>query len=427
MPLLLDEVTLDCGWWARPGQPRPTSHIHITPAKHVTSVLVGFRASVFPNQDFHSSMLVIEDFLSSPLTLLSRPSPVDKRVEMPPKKATKAAKAPGAQPQDQDLTGEYTAELKSLATQAQHDSAASSSPSYLRVVFILTLLGVASDISLMTLSPVYGGIPSAVHHARVLMVGCFLGWAGNLFFRNVLPRGVRTEHLLPVVMAYVPMAQFFLFPYSEKLGALMGPIVTEAATLGPLAVLSAAVVADELEGVKFERLPAFVADAAPGLGSWGVFKLMEMEMGRVLRKHVGEMFVFTRMGVQIVLTAFYSVLAPSKWLALAVPALLHTSILNTHVMTPPATTALNNTLLAEKWSLMERKESVTGYMSVIESLERGFRVMRCDHSLLGGQWTILQGKRVQEPIYGVFAMLEAVRLVETGEKIEDAAAEALIM
>lgn len=343
---------------------------------------------------------------------------------MPPKKSTKAVKAPGAQ---DDLTDQYTAELKSLASQAQRDSTAHSSPSYIRVIGILTLLGIASDVSLMALSPVYGGIPSAVHHAKVLMIGCFLGWAGNLFFRNVLPKSVRTENLLPVVMAYVPMAQFFLFPYSEKLGAVFGPVVTEAVTLGPLAVLSAAVVADELEGVKFEKLPAFVADAAPGLGSWGVFKLMEMEMGRVLRKHVGEMFVFTRMGVEVVLTASYSALAPSKWLALAIPALLHTSVLNTHVMTPSATAALNDTLLAEKWSLLDRKESVTGYMSVIESMERGFRVMRCDHSLLGGQWTILQGKRVQEPIYGVFAMLEAVRLVETGEKIEDAAAEALIM
>lgn len=346
---------------------------------------------------------------------------------MPPKKATKAAKAPVAQPQDQELTEQYTAELKSLASQAQHDSTDSSSPSYIRVVFILTLLGIASDASLMTLSPVYGGIPSAVHHARVVMVGCFLGWAGNLVLRHVLPSGLRTEHLLPVVMAYVPMAQFFLFGHSEKLGAVMGPIVTEAVTLGPLALLSAAVVADELEGVKFEMLPAFVADAAPGLGSWGVFKLMEMEMGRVLKKHVGEMFVFTRMGVQFFLTATYGAVAPSKWLALAIPALVHTSVWNTHVMTPSATSVLNNTLLAEKWSLLERKESITGYMSVIESLERGFRVMRCDHSLLGGQWTILQGKRVQEPIYGVFAMLEAVRLVETGEKIEDAAAEALIM
>ena len=349
---------------------------------------------------------------------------------MPPKKPTKGAKASattGGSQDGQDLTSQYTAELKSLASQAQTDASAAEGPRYGKVIFVLTLLGVASNVSLMTLSPVYGGIPSAVHHAKVLMGGTFLGWAGNLFLRNILPGGMNTDQLLPVVMAYMPLAQYFLFPQSEKLGALWGPIVTEAVTLGPLAMLSAAVAANELEGVKFEKLPAFISDAAPGLGSWGVFKLMEMEMGRMLFKRVGTMFVFTRMGVEVILAALYAALAPSKWLALAIPALLHTSVLNTHVMTPYADTALNNTLLAEKWSLLERKESVTGYMSVIESLERGFRVMRCDHSLLGGQWVVIQGKKVQEPIYGVFAMLEAVRLIETADKIEDASAEALIM
>ena len=44
--------------------------------------------------------------------------------------------------------------------------------------------------------------------------------------------------------------------------------------------------------------------------------------------------------------------------------------------------------------------------------------MRCDHSILGGIWTELppgveQSAVVKEPIYSVFTMLEAVRLVES--------------
>lgn len=41
--------------------------------------------------------------------------------------------------------------------------------------------------------------------------------------------------------------------------------------------------------------------------------------------------------------------------------------------------------------------------------------MRCDHSLLGGEWTKTPANynpRLRDPIYAVFAMLEAVRLVE---------------
>jgi hypothetical protein len=66
-------------------------------------------------------------------------------------------------------------------------------------------------------------------------------------------------------------------------------------------------------------------------------------------------------------------------------------------------------------------------VSVVVSVERGFRVMRCDHSLLGGEWVVIQGKKAAEPIYGVFVMLEAVRLVENMVPVADADAKALVM
>jgi hypothetical protein len=83
---------------------------------------------------------------------------------------------------------------------------------------------------------------------------------------------------------------------------------------------------------------------------------------------------------------------------------------------------------ANGWSLIARQESLTGYISVIESKERGFRVMRCDHSLLGGEWLKSTTKtNVREPIYGVFVMLEAVRLVEVPVSVPDNEASALVM
>ena len=58
--------------------------------------------------------------------------------------------------------------------------------------------------------------------------------------------------------------------------------------------------------------------------------------------------------------------------------------------------------------------------------------MRCDHSLLGGEWVPGVGKWpggkgneggrgvVGEPVYSVFIMLEAVRLVRPGNSKEEA-------
>lgn len=345
-----------------------------------------------------------------------------------PSKKSKAKPAAGTNT-DRDLTEQYTAELKDLATQAQvDDSIAGDLTAYLKALAVLVLLGIYSNVSQLNLSPVYGSIPASIYHVHVLVAGCFAGWAGNLALRHALPRAMSTPRLLAVVAAYVPVLQAALFPLSERLGASAGPAVTEALTLGPVAVLSAAWVADLLGDARVPRLPSFLADAAPGLGSWAVLKSAEALSGRVLGQHVGKVLVLTRVAMEAILGVVYAALAPSRIVALAVlPGLLHTALLNPHVMTPGAAAAVNGTLAADRWVLLDRKESVTGYVSVVESLERGFRVMRCDHSLLGGQWTVLQGKQVAEPIYGVFAMLEAVRLVESREKVADKDANALVM
>jgi len=61
-----------------------------------------------------------------------------------------------------------------------------------------------------------------------------------------------------------------------------------------------------------------------------------------------------------------------------------------------------------------------------------FRVMRCDHSLLGGEWLLtpqrkLRGQTERETIYSVFTMLEAVRLVNSTSQIPDSEKSALFI
>lgn len=70
------------------------------------------------------------------------------------------------------------------------------------------------------------------------------------------------------------------------------------------------------------------------------------------------------------------------------------------------------------WKILARGGSVTGYISVLENTELQSRLLRCDHSLLGGEWLLTEQRQrneawqVTEPVFGVFAMLEAVRLVQ---------------
>ncbi|PTB61502.1 hypothetical protein BBK36DRAFT_27547, partial [Trichoderma citrinoviride] len=322
----------------------------------------------------------------------------------------------------------FERELKDLAAKAKSDTRGNrllgQATLYVKAAALLTLLGIYSNASQLALSPVYGSVPAAGWHSKALMAGCFVGWAGNLALRQLL-RPLGTARLLPLVALYVPVMQCFLYSFSEALGASWGPLVTEGVTLVPLAILTAACVADELEGADLSSLPKGLGEAVPGIGSWATFKLVEHVAEKMLQRHVGTVFWYTRMGLEMLLAGCYAVFAPSRWLALAIPALVHTAMFNPHVATPAATALLNSTLAADHWLLLDRRESVTGYVSVVENTQSRMRVMRADHSLLGGDWVDWRGNQVTEPIYAVFVNLEAIRLVERERPVADSRAKAL--
>lgn len=293
---------------------------------------------------------------------------------------------------------------------------------------LLTLAALYSNVSRMSMSPVYGGIPAGILHSKGVMTACFLGWSMNLFIRRNIP--VKPTLLLPVIAAYIPMIQFFLFKASNLMGAKYGPIVTEALTVLPLILLSVSCTATILDDLDMSpgRLQ-WLTDAMPGILSFTFFKTVEYFSGSFLDRVIGSTIIYTRIGLQVVLAGLFTLVAPStKMFKFALPALLHTALFNTHGPYPYSTASLNATLGKTGWSLLERKESLTGYISIIESGQNGFRVMRCDHSLLGGEWLArFKGNVLPEPIYGVFVMLEAVRLIVTPNPIADKDAKALVM
>lgn len=124
--------------------------------------------------------------------------------------------------------------------------------------------------------------------------------------------------------------------------------------------------------------------------------------------------IVSRVGLQHLIALLYAILFPSKCLLLCLLPLVHSAFYNIHLPLPYQTSHLNSTLQAHGFSLVARRESLTGYISVLDNLRDGFRVMRCDHSLLGGEWLFSapSPSGIREPIYAVFVMLEAVRLIQ---------------
>ncbi|KAG5978892.1 hypothetical protein E4U55_005804 [Claviceps digitariae] len=323
----------------------------------------------------------------------------------------------------------FEKELKDLAEKAKSDTFSNRLLEqlglYARIFVLLSFLGIYSHVSQLNLSPVYGSIPASIWHAKLLMAGCFLGWAGNTFLRDTLP--IPTVKTLPLVAVCIPGVQHLLGTYSQSFGPQLGPVVTEVFTLLPLAILTAASVADCWQGVLLSKLPKFVADAGPGIGSWALFKFVENKVGSFLPLVTGKFMILTRLGFEILLSFGYVVLSPSKYLVYTAFPFFHTFLLNTHVQSPAATKNLMSSLMTDGWMLIERRESVTGYLSVVQSMQQGLRALRCDHSLLGGEWINHRGGPVSEPIYGVFAMLEAVRLAERVSPVADQDAKALVI
>jgi hypothetical protein len=346
--------------------------------------------------------------------------------------ASKSPEAPAQPAEEPLLTQEnFEKELKALAGKAQEETwtkwALQQSWILIQSAVLLTLAAAYSNVSLLTLSPIYGSIPSSMWHSKGVMTACFLGWSGNLFLRRQLP--VKPVKVLPLIAAYIPVMQYFLFRISGFLGAMYGPIIIEGLTFLPLLLLSVSCTATILDDLELNpgRLQ-WLSDAMPGICSYVFYKTIEYITNGWTLRVIGKGIFYSRLGLQFQLTAFYSIFAPSKLLLYALPAVLHTALFNYHVPYSYTTSSLNATMVQSGWSLLDRHESLTGYISIIESSEQGFRVMRCDHSLLGGEWLAARTRhKLAEPIYGVFVMLEAVRLIEVPEPVPDSDATALVM
>jgi hypothetical protein len=204
-------------------------------------------------------------------------------------------------------------------------------------------------------------------------------------------------------------------------------------TYYPLAFLSAAATAHLLDGVALPGYNRFLKEHGGLLVTSSLSAVLRQWFSLTVPRYMGVNILFSRVGLQFIISALYAISMPSRYLLLAVPSLLFTALFNVHAPLSHNTALLNATLQQqENYVLLDRRESLTGYISVLESTDSHYKVMRCDHSLLGGEWTWPQseGARVAEPIYVVFTMLEAVRLVlqdDGSRRKDDSDSNALLM
>ncbi|KIW16876.1 hypothetical protein PV08_04066 [Exophiala spinifera] len=285
-----------------------------------------------------------------------------------------------------------------------------------RSLQLILLASLQAAVSQLNLSPVYGAVPAALYHRYGLTVSFLVAF----LLRGYLPPWVGRA-ITPFCFS-VPAVQFVAFRFSWYLGNPLGPVLTECLTCYPLVALSVYMSLQYLDEINASSSSTSVggADAFPAMGLFALMTVLQRASKAFVASLTGPGFLKSRIGMQLLIASLYGAVLPSNIIWPSLPAVAFTMVANPHCSLSRTTEVLNNTLALYDYTLLERKESVTGYISVLEDHGRGFRVMRCDHSLLGGEWkmssppgNVASTRRVGEPIYAIFTMLEAVRLVET--------------
>ncbi|KAL9052497.1 MAG: hypothetical protein Q9162_005353 [Coniocarpon cinnabarinum] len=317
-----------------------------------------------------------------------------------------------------DTSPKQTTLKKHIPPKPHKETQPSFWPTLARSTLLLLLSGAACTISQLSLSPIYGTIPASTWHATIQVHSSL--FAGLLYY--LAPASAPfLEKCLPLHIAAVPVhLHYALVPLSSTLGPSYGPLVTEMALLMPVLLLTQLAISI--------RISSFIKDSSKFVHLVPLFILLMGQVtassARVFKFAYDYNIVFyrddplySRWALQTILTALYAVTCPSRLLVLLIPTLFFQFYSNPHAPLSHTTARLNSALSRETgFVLRDRLESKTGYLSVLESLDAGFRVLRCDHSLLGGNWLptperAADGILVPEPIYPVFTMLEAVRLM----------------
>lgn len=298
-------------------------------------------------------------------------------------------------------------------------------------VALLTLGAAISPLSRLQLTPIYGELSVSACYPTLHYVALVLG----LFILPVTC-GEHAAQFVPLfawcVVSSRRIDALRLFGL-QPLEADYGPIMAEAISSTPAISLLIFHVYNRLRTSKiFSRLSVSWQHTLSRVVIAAYYALVQRGITAFLPLHFANGHFFTsRASLYLAICVAITVLVLRKPASRrkALIGVLSISILlsSTSLLAHPLITSLptkfalrqtNGRLSPHGWKVLERGEGVTGYVSVLENSEAQYRLMRCDHSLLGGEWLLTAERKMregwtsEEPVFGVFTMLEAVRLVK---------------
>jgi hypothetical protein len=228
---------------------------------------------------------------------------------------------------------------------------------------LITLAALYSPISQLSLSPVYGTAQSGLYHRWCTLGTALVAFLCICFLQQHIPK--RIENIIPAFAFWIPTLQFFLFKYSSVLPMPYGPLITEALTYYPLLFLSVYAAGQFFSKVDLTAYNQTVAEQLPSASAYLLFTGISRTARDFIPIYMGSNVVFSRVGLQVFIAGLYGLALPTAILWPAVPALAFTMLANVHNPLQRTTDVLNNTLALHNYTLLERRESLTGYISVL--------------------------------------------------------------
>jgi hypothetical protein len=297
----------------------------------------------------------------------------------------------------------------------------------------LILLGHLNEpLNHLILSASFGGYASREHEDVLYGTSCILGFILAYTQRNRLDRDQLVSQIRVLWSFSIPLLQLLLQSTFESLGPTNGPLLLSLLSRHILILLgtynaTTFLLLSDYRHSESRPPPSITNSLLPlSLGALLIYPTPLFRPSPLLQKAFTTPFISaiaSPPNLQLLHALLQTLLSPPggrPMTLLTIPILLATILFNPHL----SPLRINNHLAPHDWLLLDRAWSTTGYLSVLENRAAGYRVLRCDHSLLGGEWLLTPERqlhenwRVVEPTYAVFEMLEAVRLV-TGPRGEE--------
>nr|POF22220.1 polyamine aminopropyltransferase [Quercus suber] len=298
------------------------------------------------------------------------------------------------------------------------------------VLLLLSLAALISPVSQSAMIPVYGSITCAVNHKEAMFLSVAVGF---LVYGYATPySNARITQFAALWALFLPNVTKLHSRLSGFLGPVGGPITLGLMSCHSIVISSAWTAARILESFRLrDRLGRHAGTILPALGGALLCSVMERGLAASLPQIMASFPLLNPAMLELSIASALALLSSSFWLPVAYVAIVQALLLSPYGLSLGDVSNLNASLASQNWTVLDRAWSTTGYISVLESNSLHYRVLRCDHSLLGGEWLLTNPRvekenwKVNEPIYSVFAMLEAVRLVELSPQIPDPEAKAL--